>query len=226
MTLFYIMPSQTFIRLSDQKKQELLHACLVEFALNDYKNASVTTIVKKTGIAKGSIYQYFKNKKDLYFYLIDEVLQMKYKKLSPMLEKMSEQFLNYYQDFFMAELQFYFQYPLHASFLHNFYHERNTEELGNLLLEKKREEIIRITRTIEQEKSKLKIRQSVKSETLAFVFMQIQIGLGDYISIKYGKDIRENILNGTPAFEKFPESEIKKSLVGISFILRNGIMDM
>ena len=45
---------------------------LEEFADRDYDGASVSRVVARAGIAKGSIYQYFTDKKDLYLHLVDE----------------------------------------------------------------------------------------------------------------------------------------------------------
>ena len=50
------------------KPEEL---AIAEFANNDYQNASITKIVKQAKIAKGSFYQYFEDKKELYLYLVN-----------------------------------------------------------------------------------------------------------------------------------------------------------
>ncbi len=65
------MPKQTFFNLPADKRENFLHIALAEFADNDFKSASISRIVAKAGIAKGSFYQYFENKEDLYRYLLD-----------------------------------------------------------------------------------------------------------------------------------------------------------
>ncbi len=42
-----------------------------EFASHSYNKASLSRVVARAGIAKGSMYQYFEDKKDLYLYLFD-----------------------------------------------------------------------------------------------------------------------------------------------------------
>jgi len=71
------MPKQTFFNLPDEKRDNILKLAIEEFAENDYKNASISRIVNRAGIAKGSFYQYFEDKKDLYLYLIDLSAQEK-----------------------------------------------------------------------------------------------------------------------------------------------------
>lgn len=54
-----------------------MECAIDEFSRHDYRSASVSSIVARAGIAKGSLYQYFENKSDLYQYLLDLVMQKK-----------------------------------------------------------------------------------------------------------------------------------------------------
>ncbi len=65
------MPKQTFLNLAQEKRQAFIGIALEEFANHDYNMASVSKIVEKAGIAKGSVYQYFEDKQDLFLYLLD-----------------------------------------------------------------------------------------------------------------------------------------------------------
>jgi AcrR family transcriptional regulator len=65
------LPKQTFFNLPEDKRQAIIDIAIEEFANNDYNSASVSRIVAEAGIAKGSFYQYFDDKKELYLYLID-----------------------------------------------------------------------------------------------------------------------------------------------------------
>lgn len=64
------MPKETFFNLPAEKRQHILDAAIDEFAAKPYRSASISRIVRQTGIAKGSFYQYFEDKKDLYLYLV------------------------------------------------------------------------------------------------------------------------------------------------------------
>jgi AcrR family transcriptional regulator len=66
------MPKQTFLNLPAAKKERLTAIAIEEFAANDFESASVSRIVARAGIAKGSIYQYFEDKRDLYLHLVAE----------------------------------------------------------------------------------------------------------------------------------------------------------
>ncbi|MGE5654898.1 MAG: TetR/AcrR family transcriptional regulator [Bacillota bacterium] len=64
------MPKDTFFNLPDNKRDRILTIALEEFADKPYEQGSVTAIAQRAQIAKGSIYQYFEDKKDLYLYLL------------------------------------------------------------------------------------------------------------------------------------------------------------
>ena len=76
------MPNQTFFNLPDEKRAQILQVAIDEFADNDYDSASISRIVARAGIAKGSFYQYFADKEDLYAYLLGMVTEAKTRFLS------------------------------------------------------------------------------------------------------------------------------------------------
>ncbi len=65
-----IVCSPTFLNLSEEKKERIINAALEEFSLQSFSDASITNIVKKAEISRGSFYQYFGNKENLYNYLV------------------------------------------------------------------------------------------------------------------------------------------------------------
>jgi AcrR family transcriptional regulator len=71
------MPRETFDNLNSEKKIRIRDAAAAEFADRGYNGASVGRIAEKAGVAKGSMYQYFESKEELFIYLIDSVIEMK-----------------------------------------------------------------------------------------------------------------------------------------------------
>jgi AcrR family transcriptional regulator len=65
------MPTQTFWNLPLHKREALIAVAVEEFANHDFNDASISRIVQQAGIAKGSIYQYFADKRDLFLFLVD-----------------------------------------------------------------------------------------------------------------------------------------------------------
>ena len=81
------MPKQTFIKLPIDKKETLIHAAKKEFSRVPLFEASIANIVKEAGIPRGSFYQYFEDKEDLYYFLLDEYSQRLNKRFVSILKK-------------------------------------------------------------------------------------------------------------------------------------------
>lgn len=64
------MPSSTFFRLPDEKRQRLLDAAHAEFQQVRFNDASINRIIQQARIPRGSFYQYFTDKDDLFRYLM------------------------------------------------------------------------------------------------------------------------------------------------------------
>ncbi len=64
------MPYRTLENLPPDKKEVVIRACLEEITVSGYENSSTNRIVKKLGISKGSLFQYFGSKDGLYYYLV------------------------------------------------------------------------------------------------------------------------------------------------------------
>ncbi|TWT06409.1 TetR/AcrR family transcriptional regulator [Planococcus sp. CPCC 101016] len=65
------MPKLTFYNLSKEKQLHLIEAAKEEFSNASLSDASIANIVKAAGISRGSFYQYFEGKEDLYFHLLN-----------------------------------------------------------------------------------------------------------------------------------------------------------
>lgn len=79
------MPKKTFFNLPEEKRKKIYKAALDEFSQFSYDNASINRIVKNSGISKGSIYQYFEDKKDIFKYLINNIYEEKMKYVTPVM---------------------------------------------------------------------------------------------------------------------------------------------
>lgn len=64
-------PLPTFTKLPAAKQKKIVHVALQEFSTNGYQKTSINTIVKRLGIAKGSIFQYFCDKESLFQYVLN-----------------------------------------------------------------------------------------------------------------------------------------------------------
>ena len=69
------MVHQTFYRLPDEKKERILRSAHREFTQHTYEKSSINRILDDARIPKGSFYQYFDDKSDLFYLCIFSVYE-------------------------------------------------------------------------------------------------------------------------------------------------------
>jgi AcrR family transcriptional regulator len=77
------MPKETFFNLSEEKQENVMRAAINEFSKHGFEKGNIGNIAKAAGVAKGSMYQYFENKRELFLYSVrwsTDFLMKKYKK--------------------------------------------------------------------------------------------------------------------------------------------------
>ena len=67
------MATKTFLKMPQEKRERILEAAWAEFETVSFAEASINRIIRRAGISRGSFYQYFTDKEDLFIYLMDEV---------------------------------------------------------------------------------------------------------------------------------------------------------
>ncbi len=88
------MPTNTFFNLSEEKKNKILKAANKEFARVPLEQASIKNIVEDAEIARGSFYQYFEDKQDLFEYLMTLKIGNMQKNLFDMIERENGNIIN------------------------------------------------------------------------------------------------------------------------------------
>jgi AcrR family transcriptional regulator len=69
------MPYPTFYKLDENKQNIILNQAKIEFSNYLFEDASINRIIKEINLSRGSFYLYFKNKEDLYFYMLDTIFE-------------------------------------------------------------------------------------------------------------------------------------------------------
>ena len=75
------MPKQTFFNLKEDKKEKIEKALIKEFSRNSFEKASISNIILEANIPRGSFYQYFEDKEDAIYYIIDKYLEKEKNKI-------------------------------------------------------------------------------------------------------------------------------------------------
>ena len=67
------MPNPTFFHLPEAKRQRLMNAVWQEFTSVSYIDASINKIIQAADISRGSFYQYFSGKQDVFTYILHTI---------------------------------------------------------------------------------------------------------------------------------------------------------
>ncbi len=68
--------TRLYRNLSKEKQEKIFSAAVNEFACRGYLNASMNVVVREAGISKGSLFQYFSSKADLFVGIVDIAEEM------------------------------------------------------------------------------------------------------------------------------------------------------
>lgn len=216
------MPLKTFFNLQQARQQQILDVAFREFALNEYQTASLGNIIKELGIAKGSFYRYFRDKKDLYFYLIDYAENLRMKQLEGLLKSSCNDFYSILTENFAMKVKFDLEHPVYSGFQYNLTQEKNNEEIGNIQLRMKQKVRDLVMHIMQPFISKGEFRTDIPPEDLAYMVVQMQWGMFDYLEMKYGISFRENVKNGKPVFS-IPEEQIIADVRRMASLILSGI---
>jgi AcrR family transcriptional regulator len=108
------MPKQTFYKLADAKRKTFLREAYKEFSQHSFEGASITNLVKSLGIAKGSVYQYFEDKEELYNFLVTDADRQLEKLIDQACAYNGEDFFDWYTKLIMVEVKFLLSFPQYA----------------------------------------------------------------------------------------------------------------
>jgi len=106
------MASQTFHNLEQKKKQSIIDAAILEFSSTIPDHINIQNIIKQAKIPRGSFYQYFKNKEDLYIYIFKYIGQKKQAFFSKEQLFNQKTFIDFITSMYISSYQFFIEYPL------------------------------------------------------------------------------------------------------------------
>lgn len=69
------MPTVTWARVDPARRAAVITAAEAEFGAHGYSRGSLNVIARRAGVAKGSLFQYFADKRDLYAFIADVASQ-------------------------------------------------------------------------------------------------------------------------------------------------------
>lgn len=194
------MPSTTFEKLSPEKKERIIYAFIVEFSTHRYDDASISRVVKSLGIAKGSVYQYFNDKLELYLYLKGICEQVKLQYIQGIDRAQFKDFWAYLRELFEAGVQFDLKNTKESKFLYAISKNENSPSVSSHHKEWRNQALALFGLMLQKEVEQGHFRTDVRIETMSFFLVSASVHIGDYMQIYHGADFDENLKTGKNMF--------------------------
>ena len=210
------------MNLDEKRQKEIIDTCLKEFALRDYAEVSLSKIIEKLGLAKGSFYRYFASKRDLYEYLIAYAKKLNVGLFEKTLKDPGDDILLAWSRFYVEAARLDNEFPVFGGFGYKVSQERHNVVLGDVALKSKMQGLKVLRGIFEEQQKKGNIREDLDVDQMIYTLLQVQEGVMDYLALKYKIDYKKNIEKGKPLFS-IPEDALKNELEGFACILREGI---
>jgi TetR/AcrR family transcriptional regulator len=116
-----------FLNLDPEKQDRIINAATKVFAQKGYQNASTNEIVKEAEISKGLLFHYFSNKKDLYLFLYDHLMEIFTKEIYEKINWNEKDIFNKFRQTALIKLELFQQYPEMFKFIKAVYIEDSSD---------------------------------------------------------------------------------------------------
>ena len=181
------MPKETFFNLPDDKRNLIISAAMDEFSKADYNTASINQICKKSNIPKGSFYQYFTDKLDLYVYIMTLAIEEKIKFFSDVISEFPTlTLLEQIRLLFLKGLEFAKKHPQYAALAEQFTKENDESVKSAVIKEGEKQSEALFIQMIDNAKAKGEIDEKVDSAALSILLQSLNSAINRYMLDKLG----------------------------------------
>ncbi|PKM42857.1 MAG: hypothetical protein CVV03_09345 [Firmicutes bacterium HGW-Firmicutes-8] len=220
------MPRQTFFNLPEEKRKMIIDTALDEFGSRPYSKASLSRIVARAGIAKGSMYQYFEDKKDLFIYLLELAAGEKLAYIQQEIDPNAD-FFTACEQTILAGTRFGLNNPKLWQVMANAKDTTGEELLHEFIVKGKKMSRDYFSRMIRKGQEQGSIRRDVDTRLAAYmVSAMLSQGLMDYIMDLFGVGTLDELLARPELGQKLTEKEVRKMSSELTKLLRNGLGEM
>lgn len=195
------MPKQTFLNLGEEKKKKITNVFLKEFTIHTFDDASLNSIVKSAGISKGSIYQYFEDKLDLFMYLIEQCTLLKMKYFVNLKRSDCADFWEYFRLLFEEGVKFDLENPLHSHFMFSLVRNLNSPSIKTLYDDLLNQSINGFRQMVEHEINLGLFRADLSTKAMSFLLYKAGVAIQEHMEAFGYINPEESIKNNTPVYQ-------------------------
>lgn len=192
------MPKKTFFKLAEQRRRMIIEAFLLEFTKYPYDTASVSQTLVKMDISKGSFYQYFESKLELFTYLQQHCGKVKAEYIGNIARCDYPDFWQYFKALYVKGVNIYLDHPLESNFLNALMKHASSPTVKPLydiwygqIMEQMKE-------WVEHEVEQGLFRDDVSVDSMAFMLYKMNTALIELMGFKI-KQKSNPLLDSPPA---------------------------
>jgi len=201
------VPKETFFNLPTEKRERIIAVAMQEFKNFEFSQASISRIVKEAGIAKGSFYQYFSGKKDLFSHIIDLAAEKKLDYLKDVqIGSENRDFFELLREVYVAGLKFSRDYPELGEISDNLMKSKDEKFKEEILGTSMQKSDAFLTALLQRGAEQGELKRGLDFGFIAFIMTRVSIALGEYVREK-----------------EYSEKNMEKLLGDLIEMLRNGL---
>lgn len=210
------MPFSTFFNLPNEKKLKILEGSIAEFSENGYQKSSISSVIKNAGIPRGSFYQYFNDKLDLYKYVIEQIGIKKHEYTQNSYQISGEMnFIDIIRNLFIGGIYFYRKHPDMAKIANDLI-LNSDKDLKKSVFEEGYDKSNEFFHTLITEgKKRDEIDKKLTNETIILLINSLNLSFVQYFIEKSGSDyFDDNLLSLIDEMILFLEKGLSNPIQG------------
>lgn len=216
------MAKQTFLNLPEEKRRRIVDIAMEEFATHKYGKASLSNIVSRAGIAKGSMYQYFTDKKDLFVHILEVAAQEKMAYINREVNPQAD-FFTALEQSIRASVRFNLDHPKMSRVIANAMEPSGEEALEELYKRGRQMSLDFFGKLLVKGQQEGTIRPDADiSFTASMMYAMLGSGMADYILGYLGLTMKQ-YLSDLELAGKIPRETLDHVIREIMNFLRNGL---
>ncbi len=175
------MPKETFFNLPPEKRERIESSAIKEFRDFYFDASSINRIVEEAGIAKGSFYQYFEDKKDLYKHVMNIIIQKKMEYMTPtLMNPMGLDIFSLIKEMYASGLSFAFHNPDLLEISNKLLSDPNHDMYKELVEENKEKSDQVFLQLLKMAEERGEIRSGLDLSLVAYLLTSLNISVSDY----------------------------------------------
>ena len=189
------MPKETFYNLKQDKRERILRSAVNEFRAHGFRSANIGTIAKNAEVAKGSMYQYFDDKKELFIYCLTWSLDILINKINSRMNLDKQDMFEYYSSDVSTMIEFVKEEKELSFFTQDVFLGKFSDMPAGSIAEMMRFADDYALALIKEEQEKGSVRSDIDAEVLKLFLLGATTKIKEYIlreTEKAGFDITDD----------------------------------